>query len=485
MTETIIKPEVMHPAQWAKEVLGVTLWEKQIEVLDLIYNHNRVSVKSGHGVGKTMLAACAALWFLCEYSPCLVITTAPTFRQVVEILWGEINQLWPRTPHAKGKLGICNLSNIHFYSPVDGSPVGRRAIGITARDPQNFQGWHEENIFAIVDESGGVADEMHKALLGLVTSENAKLLLLGNPIVPEGYFYKSHMPGSGFETLTISTLENPNCVSGKNTIPGLSGISWVEEMKREWGEDSPAYRARVIGEFPDSAEDALIPRQLVIDALERGKAELPPIDVESLRMGVDVARYGGDKTVFAIRDRHAFRYIEAYQGKDLMHTVARVQMLAGFPIFDADGNPIIPDPCGWVEFGHKISPNAVALDDTGLGGGATDRLRELNFGLMPIDFGMRAIEYWKYANMRAEMYFTMARSLNSSLEPPGAMAIPPEYEFVCRELLQPHYTFTSSQQIKLEPKKDIKKRLGRSPDHADALALTYAPLAPSMKIERL
>ncbi len=452
----------MHPVDFARDVLEVTLWDKQNEFLDMIYRGDRVSVKSGHGVGKTYAEAVAAIWFFSEHCPALVLTTAPTFRQVKRILWKEIRKLWRKTPW-----GISDKGHSAFVDPnlTEITLSDDRAMyGFSTDKPVQLQGAHNPNMLVLVDEANGVPDEMFTAFLGLLTSDNAKLALMGNPIIPEGYFYKSHMPGSGFDTMTISSLETPNHVSGNDDIPGLATRKWVEEQKREWGEDSPSYKAMVLGEFPDSAEDALIPRTLIEAALERGKAELPKYEPESARMGVDVARFGGDKTVFVVRDRHAVRYIEAYQGKNLMHTVARTQLISK-------------------QF--NIDKRAIAIDDTGMGGGVTDRLRELGVNIMPIDFGMRAVEHWKYANMRAEMYMTMSRALNDQMEPPGLLAITPEYEFICRELMQPHYTFTSSQQIKLEPKKDIKKRLGRSPDHADALALTFAPLAPSMKVEMI
>lgn len=460
------------PVLFAREVLGIEPWDRQAEILSSVAKSNRVTVRSGHGVGKTLAAAAAAIWFYAAHDPVLVVTTAPTDRQVKEVLWGEIRRLFPRyQAWLAGWATMAQIPAKAVMSRVLLAQIKRgescEMIGFSTDDPQRFQGYHCENMLIVVDEAGGMTSVMFEAVKGLLTAgANNRLLMIGNPITPEGYFYDSHAPGSKFTQLAMSCLDSPNVVANKVIIPGLTAADWVEEQKVEWGERSPQYLARVLGEFPASAEESLIPREWAEMALERGKAwengGEPAYDKASGRLGCDVARFGADDTVICVTDKHGLRYMESRSGIDLMETVGRIQHIAR----------------KW-----GIIEEAIAIDDTGVGGGVTDRLFELDIGVTPLNFGERADDSEHFLNQRAEIWWGIRDTMNP--EKGGKFAIPPQYKAICRELIQPRYKFTSSGQVKLEPKADIKKRLGRSPDHADALALCFAAEAPNMEIETI
>lgn len=433
----------MGPVEFGADILGLNLWQKQRDILHAIGRHNRVTVRSGHGVGKTLTAAVAACWFLAEHNPALVVTTAPTFRQVKEILWAELRRLWYRTPWGQHRIGHVNQTDIRLTD-------NRRAFGFSTDEPQRLQGLHCENLLLIVDEAGGVSKEIFEAARGLLTSRNARALLIGNPILPHGPFYDSFR-SSAWTGLSVSCLESPNVTAGEEIIPGLTTRAWIEEQKNEWGEDSSVYQARVLGEFPKGGEDMLIPLRWVEAAQER---ELPAQDNDTLCLGCDVARYGSDRTVICLRDQFAVRHLETQTRHSTMDTAGRVLATAR----------------KW-----RIPAQRCFVDDTGVGGGVTDRLHEQQFNINPVNFGESARDAERFANRRTEMFWRLRDALNPEITDSPRLAIPKGMSELAAEITRPLYTYTSRGQIKLEAKDQIKARLGRSPDLADALALTFTP----------
>ena len=230
------------PVMFAKEVLGVSMWSKQEEVLAALREHRRVAVKSGNGLGKGFSAAVAILWFLCCHDPAVVLSTAPTFRQVRHVLWREVHRLYQRAGRPLGgKLLETRLE----------MSEGRFALGLSADSDEEFHGFHSPNMLIVVDEAEGVEEPIYEAIEAVMTSENCKLLLIGNPTTMSGTFRRAfHEDRDLYHTLTISALESPNVVEGQKVVPGLVSKRWVEERKKVWGEENPIYQARVLGEFP-------------------------------------------------------------------------------------------------------------------------------------------------------------------------------------------------------------------------------------------
>ncbi len=152
---------VESPLDFARDVLGVTLWSKQEEVLSALPVHRRVAVKSGNGLGKGFCAAIAVLWFLQLHDPGIVLSTAPTFRQVRHILWRQIRRLHRR---AADRLGGKMLEARWELSDE------RYAMGLSADTADQFQGFHSDNMLIVVDEAEGVSDEIYEAIEAVMTS---------------------------------------------------------------------------------------------------------------------------------------------------------------------------------------------------------------------------------------------------------------------------------------------------------------------------
>ena len=242
--------EPVSPLVFARDVLQVKLWSKQEEVLGALTVHKRVAVKSGNGLGKGYCAAVAVLWFLYSHDPAIVLSTAPTFRQVRHILWRQIRRLHRRAAATLGG----KILDTRWKMAED-----RYALGLSADTADQFQGFHSPNLFIVVDEAEGVGEEIYEAIESITTSAETRLLLIGNPTTVTGAFRRAfYQERHLYHIISISALDNPTVQAGKAVIPGLTTEAWVQERRETWGEDNPIYRARVLGEFPDQAEDTLI-----------------------------------------------------------------------------------------------------------------------------------------------------------------------------------------------------------------------------------
>jgi len=248
-----------NPVEFLKTYWDVQLWGKLEEVCNSVRDNRVTAVPSGHGVGKSFISAKIALWWLFTHYPSKVITTAPTWAQVESVLWSEI-----RNSIMFSKIPLCETKNV-LQTEIHLAPdwfaqgisttenVDQREFGST-----KFQGYLSPNLLVILDEAPGVHRSIHIAVETLATGENNRILEIGNPTSPSGPFYDKCYSNNAHK-ISISCLDHPNITSGKEVIPGAVTIDWLKRMKEEWGEGSPLYKAKVLGEFPDETEDSLIP----------------------------------------------------------------------------------------------------------------------------------------------------------------------------------------------------------------------------------
>lgn len=437
------------PVEFAGQVLGVELWEKQRELLSALPVHHRVAVKSGNGLGKGFSAAVAVLWFLYTHNPAIVLSTAPTFRQVRYILWRQIHSLYRRAPETLGG----RLLDTRWELDDD-----RYALGLSADGPDQFQGFHSPNMLIVVDEAEGVSDNIYEAIEAVMTSADPRLLLIGNPTTTSGMFRRAfHEERQIYHCITISALDSPNFKGDGVVVPGLVTPRWAEERRQIWGEDNPLYRARVLGEFPDQTEDALIRLSHVEAAVERwrrlqleqanGSNTPPPSHWEpegEVVLAVDVARYGSDHSVILRRQGQRVDEIRTFNGLDTMQMA------------------------GWVAAAiREFQPLRTCIDEVGVGAGVVDRLREQGYGVRGINVAQAARQKEVFANLRAEGYWQL-RELFAA----GEIAIPPDQQLV-GELVSLRYKHDSRGRVLLERKEDMRKRGMPSPDRADALMLAF------------
>lgn len=433
-----------NPVLFAKEVCSFTPDPWQEAVLMDIGNSAKVSVRSGHGVGKTGIEAVTLLWFLSCFRFPKVIATAPTRQQLNDILWSEVEKWRSRSPLLKE---ILTWTKTYVY--MKGYEKRWFAVAKTASEPENMQGFHEENMLIIVDEASGVEDDIMEAILATLSGANNKLLMCANPTRTSGAFYDSHNRDRAlYKCHKVSSLDSSR--TNKENI-----ASFV----RKYGKDSNAVKVRVLGEFPTQEDDVFISLSSVEAAVMNDLPENPK--PSSISFGVDVARFGDDSTIISKNVDGKITIPCKRHGQDTMATVGDIVRQYNFVL---------------EEFPKYRGNVVVTIDDTGLGGGVTDRLNELKregkipqMIIVPANFGA------KIEDEKADKYFsgfsTWLWSIVRDLLDEKLLQFPNDEDLVAQFSTR-KYTVTSSGKIELEKKSDMKKRGLVSPDIADAVALS-------------
>lgn len=419
------------------------MWDKLIELIGLISTQRRVVVPSGHGVGKTWLLARIALWFLYCFYPAKVITTAPTWTQVEKLLWSEISKAYNTSQFPLGgRLLTTDLKIEEDWFAIGFSTRGKaseREYGAP-----RFQGFHSENLLVLLDEGPGVEHEIWTSIETLITGVNNKIVAAGNPTSPSGDFYEA-CKSPLWNKLTISSFDHPNVKENKIIIPGAVTRDWIEERRLDWGEDSPLWVSKVLGEFPAEGTDTLIPLTWAeaCVGLDLRKYDEDNRVIDSPRhLGVDVARYGDDKTVLCEMLNRMVQPLESVSKKDTNWTIGRVKVLNNQRSFDQIG-----------------------VDDTGVGGGVTDGLEDAGLEVEAENFGASAIEDDRFENRVTELYWILREDIKNK-----NISLPDDKELV-NQLCSRKFSYTRKGKIKLESKDEMKKRGLKSPDKADALAI--------------
>lgn len=441
------------PVAFDREVLGDSPTERQAEILKAVRDNRRVAVRSAHAVGKSFIAARVALWFLYCFMQSIVVTTAPTDRQVKNILWREI-----RRAHARALL------------PLGGVPLKKEltldedwyALGFSTDEADSVSGLHSNSGYAmvVIDEASGVSPEIYEAVEGLLTSPHSRLLLIGQPHTPSGPFYEEfRQPGASKHR--ISAFDSPNVQAGKIVVPGLVDQTWIDEREKRWGKSSPMYRVRVLGEFPEMREDALIPLGWIEKAIERGKVADPTAGDPSIEvhLGVDVARQGSNETVTAWRRGRRLRVYSRRSKDDTMATAGRT-----------------------VEAAKLLRAHVVKVDVVGVGGGVVDRLLETDnkrqlrgVEVIGINVGESPFDGERFKIRRDEIYWHLREAFETGVV--DLEGRPEDLEDLTAQLSSIGYGFSSNGKIRVESKDDLRKRKLPSPDLADAIALAHAEAA--------
>jgi phage terminase large subunit len=423
------------PVKFVKEVLGATPLPYQAEFLQAIADGERkMSVRSGHGTGKSTSASWAMLWYVLLRFPNKVVVTAPTSGQLFDALFAELKRWINELPEQLKPMLIVKSDRVELAAAPSEAFISARTS--RAETPEALAGVHSENVLLVVDEASGVPEKVFEAAAGSMSGHAATTILLSNPTRSSGTFFESQTRLSGsYWTRRWSCVDSP-----------LVSEEFVDEMRLRYGEDSNAFRIRVLGEFPLADDDTIIPFHLVEAATQR---DIELDEDAATTWGLDVARFGSDKTVLAKRQGHVITEVNGWQGLDLMQTVGRVKA-------EYDGLP------------SHLRPREIMVDVIGMGGGVVDRLRELGMPVRGINVAESPSMGDTYTNLRAELWFKM----RGWLEQRGAKL--PKNEQLIAELTSIRYSFASSGKMKAEGKDDMRKRGLSSPDYADAVCLTLA-----------
>jgi phage terminase large subunit len=423
------------PVLFVKEVLGVEPDEWQQDFLNAVASGERkISIRSGHGVGKSTTASWAMLWFLLTRYPVKVVVTAPTSAQLYDALFAELKRWVKELPQPIQELLDVKQERIELKASATEAFISARTS--RAEQPEALQGVHSDNVMLVADEASGVPEAVFEAAAGSMSGHNALTILLGNPVRSSGFFFDTHNRlKDEWWTRRVSCIDSTRVSK-----------EYVEDMKSRYGEESNAYRIRVLGEFPRSDDDTIIPMELLESAKHR---DTRAYEDAPIVWGLDVARFGSDSSVLCKRQSNVVHTLERWRNLDLMQLTGAV--VAQYEACD-----------------HKNRPAEILVDSIGLGAGVVDRLRELKLPARGINVSESPAMGGTYLNLRAELW----HKAKAWLEKRDCKI--PNNEDLIGELATVRYTFTSNGKIKIESKDDIRRRGLKSPDMADAFVLTFA-----------
>ncbi len=439
------------PVAWARECLNVNLAGYQGEVLDALPREHRVAVRGPHGLGKSFMGALLVNWFATTRDlsgqDWKIITTASAWRHLEVYLWPEIHK-WA------GRIDFETLGRVPYNPRTELLDLRLKlqygaATAVASNQPERIEGAHAGQLLYLLDEAKIVPPATWDSIEGAFsnagpdTADSAYAFAMSTPGPPSGRFYDIHRRAPGYEDWWTRHVTLDEAITS-----GRISRIWAEQRRQQWGADSAVYHNRVLGEFHASDEDSVIPLAWLEAAIERwhewDRAGRPSPG-GPIWTGVDVGR-GGDESVLAHRDGWAI-WLQANRRRDTMSQVAALQGIEGRAIVDV----------------------------IGLGAGVYDRLRETNFKPLAYTGSGKTPARdrsgkFGFLNVRSAAYWHLRELLDPAFEP--VLALPPD-DLMISDLTTPTWKVTTGvpPKIQVEVKDEVVKRLGRSPDRGDAIAM--------------
>ena len=470
------------PVHFFEKILGVdTLELYQKEVIRAVNENERTAIAACHDVGKSFLMARIAIWFLSTHVNSKVISTAPTFNQVERILWSEL-----RSAHKKAKFPLGGrLNNTDWtFSPdwfaLGFTPKTEVSDGQGQGTQSSFQGFHAKDLLVIFDEATGIPPNIWSMAEGLLTSANVKFVAIGNPTSSQSEFFRC-FKSPGWKKVYLSCFDSPNLIANgitteahliseinkvqsmpdvearayldsyKVTRPYLLTAKWVVESARKWGIGHPLTVSKALGKFPEASDNALTS----LGDVERAQLRSCKSEASDRRtIGVDVARFGSDSTVITVME-----------GKRVTERIER---------FKHDAIQISGEV---IALAKQNNTDIIVIDETGVGGGVVDLLKDAMRDTLPINCDVRGVQFGaaceseddreKYVNLKARMFGLLAEDIKRF---DGVVLL--DDAIYSEELPSILYRYDKKGRMFIESKDEYKKRTGRgSPDSADSLAL--------------
>lgn len=396
----------------------------------------KIAIASGHGIGKSTLTAWIVHWIMDTRPGSKGMVTANTGNQLKAKTWAEILK-W-------GKKKITahwwDFKATEITSKF--TPEAWRLDAQTWKEGKEeaFAGQHSasSSSYYIFDEASAIPDKVWQVAYGGLTDGEPFFFAFGNPTRNTGAFFNCFQPGSGWLTRRVDSRD-----------VAITNKEQLEKWKEEFGEDSDFFKVRVKGEFPKESSNLFISRDRALEAIRRPEPE-QYVNLTAF-LGVDVARYGDDGTRLVVRcGRNANRPIERYSKLSVMEVAKKVASRINA-----------------LRTLEKFERVLTFIDGGGVGGGVVDILRDWGYqDIYEVNFGSAPDDKTRFANKRAELWSRMRDWLST-----GCVVNDPE---ILEDMCAPEYYFNRSQRLVLESKEDMRRRGVRSPDAADALALTFA-----------
>lgn len=404
-----------------------------------------------HGTGKSWTAADTIAWWIDSHpvGQAFAVSTAPTGAQVEAILWRELG-----AAHAQVDLKghIAHGGYPKWMIGKEMVAYGRKPTDYA--DPikamQSFQGIHAKYVLVVLDEACGIPKWLWDAVDTLATNDLSRVLAIGNPDDPASQFETVCRPGSGWNVVHIGVEHLPwrtGEVVPEYLTDVLTGPQWVEERKLRWGEESPLYKSKVLGLFPDISDDTLIS-----PAAMRVAHAVDLAGVDKGQYGMDVARLGKDETVIYRSRGGVVRFVKGWHKTDTMTSTGKAKIILD----------------------QHMGAVPMWVDVNGLGAGVFDRGKEQGLPMYPFNAGEAAHDKVRFGNRRAEVYWEFAERLAA-----GEVDLDPQDDILASQLQSIKWKTDSRGKIFMESKDDMRKRGLPSPDRADAAVMADLP-APTL-----
>jgi len=471
-----------NPTGFARDILGLDPWSKQIEIMESVRDHSRTSVVSGHRIGKSSVAAAIALWFYCSFEEARVRITAPKIDQVQDIIWRELTKLVVRSgrclscraEHPNGPRPCEHAALIDSDELADLAKTGlvssdrersREVKGFTADKVESVTGIAGKNLLTIVDEAAGVDEAIYEGLEGNRAGASSdsgcvRVLLLGNGTRTTGEFYASHRKHKKYyNCIVVSSEETPNVLAGRTIHDGLATREWVAEKKDMWGEASALYTVRVKGGFAEKEAGKIFSVHTITSAEQRW----PETPAEGrLWLGIDPSGESGmgDDALFVPR-----------RGLKILELLAQLGLSPEAHV--AVGLALI------AKYGRPREKAVVVIDAEGSVGSKVAAAFDVAANEKGAPFELVIVRSSHKATRQPWIFDTIRDELTANLEGKIAagLAIPEDSMLEAEMHVFEWEHQARGGKLKCTPKKAVKKVLGRSPDRYDAVALScWEPL---------
>jgi hypothetical protein len=451
------------PQAWLQDVLGKRWYSKQAEIVDSFMSSSRTAVKSANGCGKSAVVADLITWIVATGVPSetLCIVSAPTLSQIEKVIFAYL----------KVNKGLANTRGLELPGRItetlawklDGDNGAEFLVfGKRPSDQDivsSFQGTRKRNTFVFLDEAGGLPQDMFTAAEAVATGAGSRILAIGNPDRRGTEFHRIFTDprlSQDWSLHTISAFDLPTFThesvypteeEQKNFLNGLTSVEWVEHKKRAWGEDSARYKAKVLGQFPDEADNTFFSQATIdqgFDTVVEEDEDIRPT------LGLDVARFGSDENVLYINRGGRVRLVDKWSKLDLIETARRVH-----------------------DHAQRLVADIVNVDVNGVGGGVVDALLRLDefadsvYSVGAINNSTASPDSARWTNARAYYYDTFRELLAD-----GKLDLDYDDTQLRDEMISQTYHFSSRGSITMTSKDEMRKSGLASPDSLDAAILS-------------
>ena len=458
------------PHAWLSDVLGKRWYSKQEEIVNDFMASSRTAVKSANGCGKSAVVADLITWIVATGEPrdTLCIVSAPTLSQIEKVIFAYL----------KVNKGLADVRQQPIHGRItetlawklDGDNGAEFLVfGKRPSDQDivsSFQGTRKRNTFVFLDEAGGLPQDMFTAAEAVATGAGSRILAIGNPDRRGTEFHRIFTDprlSQDWSLHTISAFDLPTFTGEsvyadeedqKNFLSGLTSVEWVDHKKRAWGEDSARYKAKVLGEFPDEADNTFFPQNVLdvaFDTVIEADGAVRPV------LGLDVARFGSDENVLFENVGGRVRKVDAWSKLDLIDTARRVHAHA-----------------------QRVGAEVVNVDVNGVGGGVVDSLVRLDefadavYSVGAINGSTSSPDPTRWLNARAWHYDTFREMMAD-----GKLDLDYDDNELREELISQTYKFSPRGSIQMTSKDEMKKSGLSSPDSLDAAILSTIDMTSS------